>query len=66
MSRRLPPKAERRALLRVRGWTRIGSSGSETWRHPRYPSSDFFTLAAAYRDELDHDAGEGRQRGVRP
>jgi hypothetical protein len=52
VSGRLPPKAERRALLRERGWTRIGSYGSETWTHPRCSRSRFFTLAAAYRTEI--------------
>jgi hypothetical protein len=52
VSRRLPPKAERRALLRERGWTQIGAGGAESWRHPRYPSSHFFTLAAAFRAEI--------------
>jgi hypothetical protein len=52
MSGRLPPKAERRALLRERGWIRIGRSGSETWTHPRCSRSRFFTLAAAYRTEV--------------
>jgi hypothetical protein len=47
----LPPKAARRALLRSRGWVRIGSRGSETWQHSRFSSSCFFTLAAAYRVE---------------
>lgn len=55
MSRRLPPKAERRELLRQRGWVRVGRTGSETWQHPRFPRSHFFTLAAAYRRETGED-----------
>lgn len=50
MSRRLPPKAERRVLLRERGWERLSGYGSESWRHQHYPHSHF-TLAAAYRVE---------------
>jgi hypothetical protein len=53
---RLPSKAERRTLLRERGWTRLGSRGSESWRHPRYPRT-IFTLAAAYRAEVAFEAG---------
>jgi hypothetical protein len=52
MSGRPPPKAERRALLRERGWIRIGCSGSESLQHPRFSRSRFFTLAAAYRAEI--------------
>jgi hypothetical protein len=50
MTRRLPPKAERRALLRARSWERLSSRGTESWRHERYPHGHF-TLAAAYRVE---------------
>jgi hypothetical protein len=46
MSRHLPSKQERRAVLRAAGWQQVGSS----WRHPRYPAG-FFSLAAAYRVE---------------
>jgi hypothetical protein len=52
MSQRLPPKAERRQLLRDRGWTRLSGHNAEDWIHPRYGSSRWFTLSAAYRAEV--------------
>lgn len=52
MTARKPPKRKRAAALRAAGWIRIGgASGSQTWQHPRYPRSHFFTLAAAELDE---------------
>jgi hypothetical protein len=64
--RRPPPKSERRAFLRERGWQRIGRSGSETWTHDRYGGRRFFTLAAAYRCELDPDGWEARRENGAP
>lgn len=40
-------KAEKRAFLQDRGWTRISDRGAETWTHPDYPGG-FFSLAIAY------------------
>jgi hypothetical protein len=62
--RRLPPKADRRALLRARGWTQLSYRGSECWIHPYRPHAHY-TLAAAYRAEAElGDAGERRQNDV--
>lgn len=46
-------KAEKRQLLRQRGWNRISAHGAESWRHPRYGSSHFYSLAAAYLTERE-------------
>ena len=43
----VPSKGERRRYLLARGWMRVGTS----WRHDRYGSSYFFSLAGAYRVE---------------
>jgi len=48
VTERLPPRADRRAFLIARGWTRIGR---DSWRHDRYGSNHFFSLAAAYLKE---------------
>ena len=44
-------KANKRALLRARGWKRLSSNGGETWTHDRYGPEHFFSLAAAYLRE---------------
>jgi hypothetical protein len=61
VTRRLPPKADRRALLRERGWTRYSATGAEWWKHPQHGRT-WFTLAAAYRAELDFGSWLHRQQ----
>lgn len=58
----LPSVQERRGVLREAGWECLSNSGSGTWRHERYGSGHWFSLAKAYRTEIglyDPDAVEG-------
>lgn len=45
-------KTQRVEYLREHGWTRIGYSGAQCWRHPDEDDHGFYTLAAAIRCEL--------------
>jgi hypothetical protein len=52
VTRLVPPKAERRTLLRERGWVRTSRRGCEGWQHPRF-ARPHFGLAAAYQAKLE-------------
>lgn len=51
MSRR-----ERVVYLKERGWTRLGSSGAQSWTHPDYPHTHA-SLAWAIRKAVEKDRG---------